>query len=93
MVSKYVRFEQDRRALYQATHSRTKIAIYLPRPLKTLALVIRKPSLYCDPPLPPRYLSTGLPTIGDWAHAEFFDDDTHTIIHGVIPRRTLVHRE
>jgi ribosome biogenesis GTPase len=34
-----------------------------------------------------------LPTTGDWVHADFFDDDTHAIIHGVIPRKTLLKRK
>ena len=34
-----------------------------------------------------------LPTTGDWAYADFHDDDTHAIIHGLIPRRTLLKRK
>ena len=34
-----------------------------------------------------------LPTTGDWIYAEFFDDDTHAIIHGVVPRKTLLKRK
>lgn len=34
-----------------------------------------------------------LPTTGDWVYADFFDDDTHAIIHGVIPRKTLLKRK
>ena len=37
--------------------------------------------------------STDLPTTGDWVYADFFDDDTHAIIHGVIPRKTLLRRK
>ena len=36
--------------------------------------------------------STDLPTSGDWVYADFYDDDTHAIIHGVIPRKTLLRR-
>lgn len=34
-----------------------------------------------------------LPTTGDWVYADFFDDDTHAIIYGVFPRRTLLQRK
>ena len=34
-----------------------------------------------------------LPTTGDWVYADFFDDDTHAIVHGVFPRRTLLKRK
>jgi ribosome biogenesis GTPase len=34
-----------------------------------------------------------LPTTGDWVYANFYDDDTHAIIHGVLPRKTLVKRK
>ncbi len=34
-----------------------------------------------------------LPTTGDWVYADFYDDDTHAIIHGVIPRKTLLKRK
>jgi len=37
--------------------------------------------------------ATALPTIGDWVYADFFDDDTHAIIHGVVPRKTLLQRK
>jgi len=37
--------------------------------------------------------STDLPTTGDWVYADFYDDDTHAIIHGVIPRKTLLKRK
>lgn len=37
--------------------------------------------------------STDLPTTGDWVYADFYDDDTHAIIHGVIPRKTLLRRK
>ena len=36
---------------------------------------------------------TDLPTTGDWVYADFYDDDTHAIIHGVIPRKTLLKRK
>ena len=34
-----------------------------------------------------------LPTTGDWVYADFHDDDSHAIIHGVFPRRTLLKRK
>jgi ribosome biogenesis GTPase len=34
-----------------------------------------------------------LPTTGDWVYAGFYDDDTHAIIYGVIPRKTLLKRK
>jgi len=34
-----------------------------------------------------------LPTTGDWVYADFYDDDTHAIIHGVLPRQTLLKRK
>ena len=34
-----------------------------------------------------------LPTTGDWVYADFYDDDTHAIIHGVVPRKTLLKRK
>lgn len=37
--------------------------------------------------------ATDLPTTGDWVYADFFDDDTHAIIHGVVPRKTLLKRK
>lgn len=37
--------------------------------------------------------ATDLPTTGDWVYADFFDDDTHAIIHGVLPRKTLLTRK
>ncbi len=37
--------------------------------------------------------ATDLPTTGDWLYADFYDDDTHAIIHGVIPRKTLLRRK
>jgi len=37
--------------------------------------------------------STELPTTGDWVYADFYDDDTHAIIHGVVPRKTLLKRK
>jgi ribosome biogenesis GTPase len=37
--------------------------------------------------------ATDLPTTGDWIYADFFDDDTHAIIHGVVPRKTLLKRK
>ena len=34
-----------------------------------------------------------LPTTGDWVYADFYDDDSHAIIHGVLPRKTLLKRK
>lgn len=33
------------------------------------------------------------PTVGDWVYTDFYDDDTHAIIHGVIPRKTILKRK
>lgn len=33
-----------------------------------------------------------LPTIGDWVYADYFDQNTHAIIYGVLPRRSLIKR-
>jgi len=37
--------------------------------------------------------ATDLPTTGDWVYADFYDDDTHAIIYGVFPRKTLLKRK
>jgi len=34
-----------------------------------------------------------LPTTGDWVYVDFYDDDTHAIIHHVFPRKTLLKRK
>ena len=34
-----------------------------------------------------------LPTTGDWVYADFYDHDTHAIIHGVVDRKTLLKRK
>lgn len=34
-----------------------------------------------------------LPTTGDWVYADFYDDDSHAIIHGVVPRKSLLKRK
>ena len=34
-----------------------------------------------------------LPTTGDWVYADFVDDDTHAILYGVFPRKTLLKRK
>jgi ribosome biogenesis GTPase len=34
-----------------------------------------------------------LPTVGDWVYADFFDHETHAIIHGVVPRKTILKRK
>lgn len=37
--------------------------------------------------------SSDLPTAGDWVYADFYDDDSHAIIYGVFPRKTLLKRK
>ena len=37
--------------------------------------------------------ASDLPTTGDWVYADFYNDDTHAIIYGVIPRKTLLKRK
>ena len=37
--------------------------------------------------------ASDLPTTGDWVYADFYDDDTHAIIYGVFPRKTLLKRK
>ncbi|MFK5912871.1 MAG: ribosome small subunit-dependent GTPase A [Woeseiaceae bacterium] len=34
-----------------------------------------------------------LPTTGDWVYVDFYDDDTHAIIHDILPRKTIVQRK
>lgn len=34
-----------------------------------------------------------LPTTGDWVYVDFYDDDTHAIVHEVMPRRSLLKRK
>ena len=34
-----------------------------------------------------------LPTTGDWVYVDFYDDDTHAIIHDIFPRKTILHRK
>ena len=34
-----------------------------------------------------------LPTTGDWVYADFYDDNTHAIIHAVFARRTVLKRK
>ena len=34
-----------------------------------------------------------LPTVGDWVAADFFDEDSHAIIHDLLPRKTLLKRK
>jgi ribosome biogenesis GTPase len=34
-----------------------------------------------------------LPTVGDWVYTNIYDDDTHAIIHGVVPRKTILKRK
>jgi len=37
--------------------------------------------------------SSDLPTTGDWVYVNFYDDDSHAIIYGVFPRKTLLKRK
>jgi len=37
--------------------------------------------------------ASDLPTTGDWVYADFYDDDSHAIIYGVLPRKTLLKRK
>ena len=34
-----------------------------------------------------------LPTTGDWVYADFYDDDSHAILNGVIARKTILKRK
>ena len=34
-----------------------------------------------------------LPTTGDWVYADFYEGDAHAIIHGILPRKTLLKRK
>lgn len=34
-----------------------------------------------------------LPTTGDWVYADFYDNDSHAIIHGLVPRKTVLKRK
>ena len=37
--------------------------------------------------------SIDYPAVGDWVYAKFYDDNTFSIIHGIIPRRSLLKRK
>lgn len=37
--------------------------------------------------------ASDLPATGDWVYADFYDDETHAIIHATLPRRTLLKRK
>jgi len=37
--------------------------------------------------------SLDLPTTGDWVYADSYDADSHAIIHGLLPRKTLLKRK
>jgi len=37
--------------------------------------------------------ASDLPTTGDWVYADFYDEDTHAIISGVFPRKSLLKRK
>ena len=34
-----------------------------------------------------------LPTTGDWVYVDFYDNETHAIIHDVFPRKTIIRRK
>ena len=34
-----------------------------------------------------------LPTTVDWVYGDFYDNDSHPVIHGMIPRKTLLKRK
>ena len=34
-----------------------------------------------------------LPAVGDWVYADFFDDDSHAIIHECLPRKNALRRK
>ena len=38
-------------------------------------------------------LATDLPTTGDWVYANFYDDESHGIIYGILPRKSLLRRK
>ncbi len=37
--------------------------------------------------------ASDLPTVGDWVYADFHDSNTHAIIYGVFPRKSLLKRK
>lgn len=37
--------------------------------------------------------ASDLPTTGDWVYLDFYDNDTHAVIYGVFPRKTLLKRK
>ena len=37
--------------------------------------------------------SVQLPTVGDWVAVDYFDNDSHAIIHNLLPRKTLLKRK
>ena len=34
-----------------------------------------------------------MPTTGDWVYADFYENDAHAIIHGILPRKTVLKRK
>ncbi len=34
--------------------------------------------------------ASNLPTVGDWVYVDFYDEDTHTIIHDIFSRKSLL---
>ena len=34
-----------------------------------------------------------LPTTGDWVYVDFYDEETHAIVHDVVPRKSLMQRK
>lgn len=37
--------------------------------------------------------ASALPTTGDFVYADFFDDEAHAIVHGLLPRKSLLKRK
>jgi len=37
--------------------------------------------------------ATDLPTTGDWVYVDFYDNDSHAIIHDVVSRKTIIQRK
>jgi len=37
--------------------------------------------------------ATDIPTTGDWVYVDFYDNDSHAIIHDIVSRKTLIKRK
>ncbi len=37
--------------------------------------------------------ATDLPTTGDWVYVDFYDNDSHAVIHDVVSRKTIIQRK